>query len=82
VAMNCAALPNRAWSNRPSVTSVVPLPALPHSEGPIRNGQRRTIFLDEIGDMSPATQAKLLRVLRSAGLSASDRHTPFRSMYG
>jgi DNA-binding NtrC family response regulator len=64
VAMNCAALPSELIESE----------LFGHERGAFTGaaGQRKgkfelahggTIFLDEIGDMSPATQAKLLRVL-------------------
>jgi len=37
-----------------------------------------TIFLDEIGDISPATQAKLLRVLQEREFERVGSHTPIQ----
>ncbi len=38
--------------------------AIARREGRFQSAHRGTIFLDEVGEMSPATQAKLLRVLQ------------------
>ena len=64
VAMNCAALPTELVESelfgheRGAFTG-----AAAQRKGRFEMANGGTIFLDEIGDMSPATQAKLLRVL-------------------
>jgi DNA-binding NtrC family response regulator len=64
VAMNCAALPSELIESelfgheRGAFTG-----AAQQRKGKFELAHGGTIFLDEIGDMSPTTQAKLLRVL-------------------
>jgi two-component system nitrogen regulation response regulator NtrX len=41
--------------------------------GKFEQADRGTIFLDEVGDMSAKTQAKVLRVLQEGKSSAWDR---------
>ena len=55
----------RFWKASSSATRKGPLPgALSRRIGKLEQCQGGTIFLDEIGDMSLSTQAKLLRVLQ------------------
>jgi Nif-specific regulatory protein len=46
--------------------------------GKFEAADRGTIFLDEIGEMSPATQAKFLRVLEGHPFERVGGHTPIR----
>jgi two-component system response regulator HydG len=65
VKLNCAALPESLLESelfgheRGAFTG-----ALSRKEGRFQQADKGTIFLDEIGDMSLATQAKMLRVLQ------------------
>ena len=64
VAVNCAAIPETLLEaelfgvERGAATGVTPRP------GKFEQAHRGTLMLDEIGDMPPAMQAKLLRVLQ------------------
>src|SRR5438876_6080413 len=66
LAINCAAIPENLLESelfgheRGSFTG-----ATHQRIGKFEQGNRGTIFLDEIGDMTPATQTKILRVLQS-----------------
>ena len=65
VAINCAAIPSELLENelfgseRGAFTG-----AVARKMGKFEIAEGGTIFLDEVGDMSPALQAKLLRVLQ------------------
>ncbi len=65
VKLNCAALPENLLESelfgheRGAFTG-----ALSRKEGRFQQADKGTLFLDEIGDMSLATQAKMLRVLQ------------------
>ncbi|MCI0404623.1 MAG: sigma-54 dependent transcriptional regulator [candidate division Zixibacteria bacterium] len=65
VAINCAAIPSELLENelfgseRGAFTG-----AVARKMGKFEIGEGGTVFLDEIGDMSPALQSKLLRVLQ------------------
>lgn len=66
VAMNCAALPENLVEDelfghvKGAYTG-----AESDREGRFKQAHRGTLFIDEIGEMAPRTQAKLLRVLES-----------------
>ena len=66
IKVNCAAIPGDAARDRScSATCAARSPARPTSKkGKFALADGGTIFLDEIGTMSPALQAKLLRVLQ------------------
>jgi Nif-specific regulatory protein len=79
VKFNCAALPE----------SIIESELFGHEKGAftgaiaMRKGRFEvadggTIFLDEIGDISPATQIKLLRVLQEKEFERVGSHTPMR----
>ncbi len=65
IKVNCAALPETLLESelfgyeRGAFTG-----AVARKEGRFELADRGTLFMDEIGDLSPATQAKLLRVLQ------------------
>ena len=64
MAINCAAVPETLLESeligheKGAFTD-----AKVQKKGLVRDGRRRDLFLDEIGDMEPGMQAKLLRVL-------------------
>ena len=58
--------PNSCWKANCSATRRARSPARPVQRiGKFEQCNHGTIFLDEIGDMTPATQTKILRVLQS-----------------
>lgn len=66
LAVNCSALPESLLENELFGHKAGAFTGAKSNEvGLFEAAQRGTIFLDEIGDISPAIQAKLLRVLQS-----------------
>jgi len=57
--------PNRCWKANSSATSAALLRArIGGRIGKFEQAHGGTVFMDEVGDMSPGTQAKLLRLLQ------------------
>jgi two-component system nitrogen regulation response regulator GlnG len=78
-AINCAAIPD----------SLLESEIFGHEKGAFTDAQRQrigkleqvdkgTLFLDEVGDMSPLTQAKLLRVLQEQTFERVGGNTPIK----
>src|SRR4051812_19813125 len=76
LAVNCAALPRELLESelfgieKGVATGVEARPGL------LERGSGGTVFLDEVGDMAPETQAKVLRVLESPVLYRVGGRTP------
>ncbi len=76
VSVNCAAIPDSLAESelfgheRGSFTG-----AVASQMGKLQAAEAGTIFLDEVGDMSPTVQAKLLRVLEARELYRLGSHT-------
>src|SRR5579859_226616 len=79
LAINCAAIPEQLLESelfgheRGAFTS-----AASQRIGRFEQCHQGTIFLDEIGDMSPATQTKILRVLQSGTFERVGGNTPIQ----
>ncbi len=79
VKVNCAALPENLLESelfghvKGSFTG-----ALRDKAGKFQRADGGTIFLDEIGDISPATQVRLLRVLQNKEIEKVGGAQPFR----
>ena len=77
LAINCAAIPEQLLESelfgheRGSFTG-----ATMQRVGKFEQCNKGTIFLDEIGDMTPATQTKILRVLQSGKFERVGGNTP------
>src|SRR5216117_1673638 len=66
LAINCAAIPENLLESELFGHERGAFTGATHQRiGKFEQGNRGTIFLDEIGDMTPATQTKILRVLQS-----------------
>jgi len=79
LAVNCAAIPEQLLESelfgheRGAFTG-----ATNQRIGKFEQCNRGTIFLDEIGDMTPATQTKILRVLQSGTFERVGGNTPIQ----
>src|SRR6476660_3326268 len=79
LAVNCAAIPEQLLESelfgheRGSFTG-----ATMQRIGKFEQCNRGTIFLDEIGDMTPATQTKILRVLQSGTFERVGGNSPIK----
>src|ERR1700761_605559 len=79
LAVNCAAIPEQLLESelfgheRGSFTG-----ATTQRIGKFEQCTKGTIFLDEIGDMTPATQTKILRVLQSGTFKRVGGNTPLK----
>src|SRR5437899_8387737 len=79
LAVNCAAIPEQLLESelfgheRGAFTG-----ATVQRIGKFEQCNRGTIFLDEIGDMTPATQTKILRVLQSGTFERVGGNTPIK----
>jgi nitrogen regulation protein NR(I) len=79
LAINCAAIPENLLESelfgheRGAFTG-----ATAQRIGKFEQSNRGTIFLDEIGDMTPATQTKILRVLQSGTFERVGGNQPIR----
>jgi nitrogen regulation protein NR(I) len=79
LAVNCAAIPEQLLESelfgheRGAFTG-----ATLQRIGKFEQCDQGTIFLDEIGDMTPATQTKILRVLQSGAFERVGGNTPIR----
>lgn len=80
LAVNCAAIPEQLLESelfgheRGSFTG-----ATMQRIGKFEQCDKGTIFLDEIGDMTPPTQTKILRVLQSGTFERVGGNTPIRA---
>src|SRR3974390_2891708 len=80
LAVNCAAIPEQLLESelfgheRGAFTG-----AAVQRIGKFEQCNRGTIFLDEIGDMTPATQTKILRVLQSGAFERVGGNQPIRT---
>jgi Nif-specific regulatory protein len=79
VKFNCAALPESIIESelfgheKGAFTGAIAM-----RQGRFETAHRGTIFLDEIGDLSPATQVKFLRVLQEREFERVGSHQPIR----
>jgi len=79
LAVNCAAIPEQLLESelfgheRGAFTG-----AVNQRIGKFEQCNRGTVFLDEIGDMTPATQTKILRVLQSGTLERVGGNQPLK----
>ena len=65
-AINCGAIRNLCWKANCLGTSAAPFTgAVEDRAGLFESAHKGSVFLDEIGEISPAMQVKLLRVLQS-----------------
>src|SRR5215204_729527 len=79
LAINCAAIPeNLLESELFCLERAAFTGATAQRIGKFEQCNRGTIFLDEIGDMTPATQTKILRVLQSGTFERVGGNQPIR----
>jgi transcriptional regulator with AAA-type ATPase domain/tetratricopeptide (TPR) repeat protein len=76
VAVNCAAVPENPLEAE--LSGVEMGAATAARKGKLELADGGTVFLDEIGDMSPALQAKLLRVLQDRSFERVGGHGPIK----
>ena len=75
VEVNCAAIPRSSSSRSSSATCAAPSRAPSEDRrGKFEEADGATLFLDEVGDMSARTQAKVLRALQEGTIHARGRH--------
>jgi len=80
LAINCAAIPEQLleselFGHERGAFTGAPLQRI----GKFEQGNKGTIFLDEIGDMTPATQTKILRVLQSGTFERVGGNQPIQA---
>ena len=68
VVVDCAALPETLLETELFGHEQGAFTGAVARDGAVRDGQRRHLFLDEVGELSPALQAKLLRALEERGV--------------
>ena len=81
MAINCAAIPERCWrANLFGHESGAFTGRVAQKKGRLEVADGGVVFLDEIGELAPALQVKLLRVCRSVSSSGSAGTVPSKSI--